>query len=255
MTRLLEGRNALVSGAARGIGLACARTLAQAGAAVTLTDIDEAVLEAEAATIRSEGLDVTAHQMDVSSGEDLARVFANVQRLDVLVNNAAIIDAGRAQDVSLERWREVLEVNLTSALAVTQAALPALRLSSAASIVNVASTQSLFGQPASAAYASAKGGLASLTRCLAVDLGEEGIRANAVAPGFIDTRMALMADGQHEHELPAFRDFYRGEGKIPLRRAGQPTEVADAIVFLASDLSRYVTGQILAIDGGLSATY
>ena len=119
----------------------------------------------------------------------------------------------------------------------------------------MASTQALFGQPASVAYASAKAGLVNFTRCLAIDLGGEGIRANAVAPGFIDTRMAITPAGEHEHQTAAFRGFYLDQGRIPLRRAGRPEDVADVIVFLASDLSRYVTGQVIVVDGGLSATY
>ena len=255
VSELLSGRSALVTGAARGIGLATARALAGAGASVVLTDIDEEPLAEASRRLKREGYPVSARVMDVSCEEDRARLFAELGSLHVLVNNAAILDASSIDDLSLDRWRRVIEVNLTAALAVTQAALPALRRAQRSSVVNVASTQGLYGQPSSVAYASAKSGLVNLTRCMAVDLGEDGIRANAVAPGFIDTRMAITADGEHEHEAETFKRFYLDQGRIPLRRGGQPQDVGDVILFLASDLSRYVSGQVIGVDGGLTATY
>ena len=153
------------------------------------------------------------------------------------------------------RWQRVLDVNLTGALRVTLAVLPLLRKASSPSVINTLSTQAFQGVPESAAYATAKGGLMMLTRSMAVDFGADGIRVNAVAPGFIDTRMALMADGAHEHDVPAFREHYIEGGRIPLRRPGTPEDCAGAFIFLASDLSLYITGQAIAVDGGLSATY
>ncbi len=256
---LLDGRRVLITGAARGIGLAAATTMLEQGARVMLTDRDGDALAASVKALAPHGDQALQAEMDVCDPEAVATVLARVadhwSGLDVLVNNAAMLDIGDTRDIALDRWRAVLETNLTSALAVSQAALPLLRAGTDPAIVNTVSTQAFFGQPDSVAYASAKGGLMNLTRCMANDLGAEGIRVNAVAPGFIDTRMAQMADGGHEHDQPEFRQFYLDMGRIPLRRPGTAEDCAGAFVFLASDLSRYITGQAIFVDGGLSATY
>jgi len=254
---LLEGKRIVLTGAARGIGLAAARACLGHGAEVLRTDID-----AEALAKAASGLDAgeRAHHvpLDVTDGAAIAGMLEAVSHwpaMDALCNNAAILDIGHAAETTAERFSRVLDVNLTGALRVTQAALPMLRRSSGASIINTVSVQAFQGVPNSAAYASAKGGLMMLTRAMAVDFGAEGIRANAIAPGFIDTRMALTEDGVHEHETPEFRAHYIDGGRIPLRRPGTPDDCAGAFVFLVSDLSRYITGQAIGIDGGLSATY
>lgn len=248
---MLEGRRILVTGAARGIGLAVARAVSATGAQVALADIDAS--EAERA---AKGLGV-AIVMDVGDQDSVMRGVAGAARamggIDGLVNNAAMLDESPAATVTEARFAEVLSVNLTSILRVSQAALPYLRGGGA--IVNTLSTQAMFGQANSAAYASAKGGGLNLTRAMAVDFAPEGVRVNAVAPGFIDTRMAVMADGTHEHATDWFRDIYIGHRKIPLARAGTPEECAGAYVFLLSAAASYITGQCLAVDGGLTGTY
>jgi NAD(P)-dependent dehydrogenase (short-subunit alcohol dehydrogenase family) len=135
---------------------------------------------------------------------------------------------------------------------VAQRVLPYLS-QSGGSIVNTLSTQAMFGQANSVAYATAKGGGLNLTRAMAIDLAP--VRVNAVAPGFIDTRMAIMSDGAHEHETDWFRDVYIARRKLPLGRPGTPQDCAGAFLFLLSDLSNYITGQCIAVDGGLTATY
>jgi 3-oxoacyl-[acyl-carrier protein] reductase len=172
--------------------------------------------------------------------------------LDGLVNNAAMLDESNAADVTEARFERVLSVNLTSILRVSQAALPHL---GGGVIVNTLSTQAMFGQANSVAYATAKGGGLNLTRAMAIDFAPQGIRVNAVAPGFIDTRMAVMADGTHEHPTDWFKGIYVGRRKIPLARAGTPADCAGAYLFLLSDMASYITGQCLAVDGGLTATY
>ncbi len=256
---LLQGRVVLVTGAARGIGLGVAKAVLAQGGQVALADIDASVCQD--AADRLGGAEAGAHALgvDVTSASDIAAGVRALQdrfgRLDGLVNNAAVVDEGRVQDVGVDRFEQVLSVNLTSMLRVTQAMMPLLQAGREASVVNTLSTQALFGQPGTAAYAVSKGGAASLTRAMAVDMAPLGIRANGVAPGFIDTRMAVMADGRHEHDDPTFREFYLAQRRIPLGRPGTPADCAGAIVFLLSPLAGYVTGQILAIDGGLSATY
>ena len=259
MTGRLQDRVALVTGAARGIGLAAARVLAEDGARVMLSDIDEDVLREAADGLRAEGLQVQAVRADVSDQASLAQAVARTAaawgRLDILVSNAAISDESGIETLTAERWHKVMNVNLDSVLYGAQAAMPHLKRSPCASIVNVASIQGLRGQPNSMAYATAKGAVVNLTRCMAVDFGPLGVRVNAVAPGYIDTRMALMHGNVHEHQTDWFQDVFIKHGRLPLRRPGKAEDVAGPILFLAGDDSRYVTGQVLVVDGGLTCTY
>jgi NAD(P)-dependent dehydrogenase (short-subunit alcohol dehydrogenase family) len=259
MTGRLQDRVALVTGAARGIGIAAARVLAEDGARVMLSDIDEDVLREAADGLRAEGLQVQAVRADVSDqasvAQAVAQTAANWGRLDILISNAAISDESGIETLTAERWHRVMNVNLDSVLYGAQAAMPHLRRSPCASIVNVASIQGLRGQPNSMAYATAKGAVINLTRCMAVDFGPLGVRVNAVAPGYIDTRMALMHGNVHEHQTDWFQDVFIKHGRLPLRRPGKAEDVAGPILFLAGDDSRYVTGQVLVVDGGLTCTY
>jgi NAD(P)-dependent dehydrogenase (short-subunit alcohol dehydrogenase family) len=260
MPSRLNGRVALVTGAARGIGLAAAKRLAEEGARVLMSDIDGDVLEKATTDLAARGLTVAQTLCDVA---DLKSVRAMVEtaaksweRIDILINNAAISDDTPIEELSDAHWRQVLAINLDSALHVAKAALPYLTQSPSGSIVNIASVQGIRGQPHSMAYATAKGGLINLTRCMAVDFGPFGIRANAVAPGYIDTRMAEQKQGTpHEHRTDWFQDIYFKYGRMPLRRAGKPEDVAGPILFLAGDDSLYVTGIVLVVDGGFTATY
>ncbi|HEX2430518.1 MAG TPA: SDR family NAD(P)-dependent oxidoreductase [Aestuariivirgaceae bacterium] len=255
----LKDRVALVTGAARGIGLAAARAFLEEGARVTLCDIDEAPLQAVVADLLRSSLPVQAVPVDVSDRASIvsavAATIAAWGQLDVLVSNAAITDDTPLAAISPEQWRRVLAVNLDGVLFCAQAAVPHLRHSVNGSIINIASIQGLRGQPDAMAYATAKAGVVNLTRCMAVDLGPLGIRANAIAPGFIDTRMALMHGSIHEHQTDWFNDVFIKHGRLPLRRPGKPEDVAGPILFLASDDSRYVTGHVLVVDGGLTCTY
>lgn len=251
----LEGRRILITGAARGIGLAVARACADEGAGVLATDVDGAALEDAASdngpAVQWAVLDVT----DRAAVRTVLDDFVADGPLDGLVNNAAMLDNHDAATVTDAQLTRVMEVNLAGALRVTQEALGALRRSKGASVVNTVSSQAFQAVPAASAYGISKGALMMLTRSMAVDFGADGIRVNAVAPGFIDTRMARLPDGRHEHEAEEFRQIYIDGGRIPLRRAGTPEDCAGAFVFLLSDDSRYVSGQAIAVDGGLTATY
>jgi len=260
MSKRLSGRVALVTGAARGIGLAAARRLAEEDAKVLMSDIDADVVEAAATDLAAQGLSVTATACDVADPKSVAAMVDEAVtrwgRIDILVNNAAISDDTPIEQLSDAHWRHVLSINLDSAFHVAKAALPYLKQSPSGSIVNIASVQGIRGQPHAMAYATAKGGLVNLTRCMAVDFGPFGIRANAVAPGYIDTRMAEQKQGTpHEHQTDWFQDIYFKYGRMPLRRAGKAEDVAGPILFLASDDSLYVTGTVLVVDGGFTATY
>jgi NAD(P)-dependent dehydrogenase (short-subunit alcohol dehydrogenase family) len=260
MSKRLSGRVALVTGAARGIGLAAAKRLAEEEARILMSDIDADVLEQATAALAARGLTVAQTVCDVADPTSVTamveRAVRKWGRIDILINNAAISDDTPIEDLSDAHWRHVLAINLDSALHAAKAALPYLKQSPAGSIVNIASVQGIRGQPHSMAYATAKGGLVNLTRCMAVDFGPFGIRANAVAPGYIDTRMAEQKHGTpHEHRTDWFQDIYFKYGRMPLRRAGQPDDVAGPILFLAGDDSLYMTGTVLVVDGGFTATY
>lgn len=250
-----SGRRVVITGGARGIGLAAARAFAAAGAQTLIADIDGDEVQTAAQQFGSGWM-----RADASSAHGAAKIAAKAKRdlggIDIFINNAAVfLPALPFAKMTASQWNRVLQTNLNGAYHCVRAALPHLKKSNGASIVNIASTQGIAGQPESSAYCAAKGGLISFTRALAVDLAPHRIRVNAVAPGFIDTRMAVTADGGHEHKDAFFRKFYIARRRIPLARAGKPGDVAGAILFFAGDSSSYVTGQTLAVDGGLLATY
>jgi len=255
----LAGRNAIVTGAGRGIGLAIAERLAGEGAVVVMADIDRAAAATEALRIGGKGHAVVPAEVDIADRDSVARL-ADLARtrlgaLHILVNNAAILDMTGIEALTLDRFEHVLRINLTGAVACTVALLP-LMSAGWGRILNIGSIMGERGQPDAIPYSTAKGGIANFTRALAADVGKRGITANAIAPGFIDTRMALLPDGAgHEHETDWFKDIYLKYGRILLGRAGKPDDIAGPAYFLCSEDSRYVTGQVLLVDGGVSATF
>ena len=254
----LNGHRILITGAAQGIGFAVTRSCLAEGAHVLATDLDSDALSETAKKLSGFDDSLRTHPMDIASQDSIDQAIDHISDwsdMSGLVNNAAMLDISDTASVTDETYSRVLDVNLTGALRVTRAALPKLLGAPNPSVVNTISTQAFFGVPHSVAYASAKGGLMMLTRSMAVDFGADGIRVNAVAPGFIDTRMALTEDGTHEHETSDFKSHYISAGRIPLRRPGTPEDCAGTFLFLLSDLSLYITGQAIFVDGGLSATY
>ncbi|WP_112322911.1 SDR family NAD(P)-dependent oxidoreductase [Oceanibium sediminis] len=260
MTRQQSDRRAVVTGAARGIGAATVRRLAHDGARVLIADIDAGPARAVAEEIRAEGHEALWHQVDIADEASVASLAARVGEvwggLDVLVNNASILDGTPLDELTRARFTTVQQVNQDGALWVSMALRPWLARSASPRIVNLSSILGMRGQVDGLAYSVAKGGVINMTRSLAVELAPEGIVVNCICPGFIDTRMAQLPDGSgHEHETDWFRDIYLKYGRLPLRRAGQPEDVADAIAFFCGEDCRYVTGQVLLVDGGLSVTF
>jgi NAD(P)-dependent dehydrogenase (short-subunit alcohol dehydrogenase family) len=241
---------ALVTGAARGIGLATAKRFLADGWSVALLDIDEATLNCTHAALAGSGTSFFAIHCDVAERAQVAEAFATVARkfgrLDALVNNAGIAIFKPILDVTYEDWSRVLAVNLTGPFLCTQAAAPLMRDSGGGAIVNITSISGLRASTLRAAYGTSKAGLAHLTQQQAIELAALGIRVNAVAPGPVDTAMAKAV------HTPDIRAAYHDA--IPLNRYGLEEELAEAIFFLCSDRASYITGQTIAVDGGFEAT-
>ncbi len=232
---------ALITGAARGIGAACARRLAETGHAVVLTDVDEHAGEATAAALRADGRAASFQRLDVADPREWESVAGSLERLDVLVCNAALQQAAPAHALEDDGWHRQLDVSLSGAFYGVRATIGLLR-SGGGAIVLCSSVHALVGMPGHPAYAAAKGGLLALTRQLAVEYGP-GVRVNAVLPGPI---LTAAWDGIGE------ADRERSAAATVAGRLGAPEEVAAAVAFLASADASYITGANLVIDGGWS---
>jgi cyclopentanol dehydrogenase len=244
----LDGKVALISGAARGQGAAEARLFAAEGAAVVLGDVRGELGEQVATEITAAGGKGVYTQLDVSREDDWARAVALAERtfgkLDVLVNNAAIIGLEGIMDTPIELWNRVLAVNQTGTFLGMRAAIPAMRRAGGGSIVNISSVLATMGSGNSASYTATKGAVTALTRTVSVELATENIRVNAVHPGGVETPMAAECLSD---DLEARRALVAAH---PIGRLGEPEEIAAGVLFLASDDASFVTGAALVIDGG-----
>jgi NAD(P)-dependent dehydrogenase (short-subunit alcohol dehydrogenase family) len=252
MTPALQ-KVALVTGAARGIGLAVATRFLAEGWRLALLDIDGELLSKSLETLAAEALaapgDTLGLQCDVADARAVAGAIAEIERrfgrLDALVNNAGIAVFAPILETSEEDWSRILAVNLTGPFLCTKAAAPLMREHGGGAIVNITSISAVRASTLRSAYGTSKAGLAHLTKQLAVELASLGIRVNAVAPGPVETAMAKAV---HTAEIRA--DYHDA---IPLNRYGLEEELAEAVFFLCSDRASYITGQILAVDGGFDA--
>jgi 3-oxoacyl-[acyl-carrier protein] reductase len=244
----LADRVAIVTGSGRGIGRAIALRLAKAGASVVINDVgDMAPAEGVAADIREMGRASLVVPADVSQSADVAgmvdRAVGEYGKVDILVNNAGITRDQLILRMPDEDWDKVLGINLKSVFLCTKAVLRPMMKQRQGRIVNIASIVGLIGNAGQANYAAAKAGIIGLTRTTAKEGAPRGITANAVAPGFIDTPMTQQLPGDRKSELMR---------QVLLGYLGTPEDVAEAVAFLASDAARYITGQVLTVDGGIS---
>lgn len=256
----LKDRVAVVTGGAQGIGYGIAARFAEEGAIVVLADIRREAAAEATAWLVAKGLRAGALPVDIGDDGSVAVLAAEVEkrhgRCEILVNNAAIVADTHIDTMTIEDYRRVIRINQDGAVRMTIAFVPLLKKGGEGRrILNVASIQGLRGWPNQLAYATAKGAIVNFTRALACDLAPYNIMVNAIAPGFVDTPMSILADGSHEYDSDWFRDIYVKHGRIPLRRFGRPDDMAGPAFFLCSDDARYVTGQILSVDGGASATF
>ena len=243
--KLLEGKTALITGAARGIGKAIALKFAEEGANVAFTDL--AINEETEKEIAAKGVKAKSYASNAAdfaqTEEVVNQVKSDFGSIDILVNNAGITKDGLMLRMTEQQWDAVIAVNLKSAFNFVHACVPIMMRQRAGSIINMASVVGVHGNAGQANYAASKAGLIALAKSIAQEMGPKGIRANAIAPGFIDTAMTQ-----------ALSDEVRKEWcqKIPLRRGGTVEDIANVATFLASDMSSYVSGQVIQVDGGMN---
>ncbi len=247
----LENKKAIVTGGAGGIGRATSLAFAAEGAAVAVIDLNEAAAEAVAEEIRAAGGTAIAIGADVSSEADIQRavetVNAELGGIDVVFNNAGIIRRTTAVETTVEEWDRVFGVNVRSIFLMCKHVVPIMKAAGGGSIVNTGSGWGLKGGGQAISYCASKGAVVNMTRALAIDHGPDGIRVNSVNPGDVDTGMLR----EEARQLGQAEDGFLAEAADrPLRRMGQPNEIANAVVWLASDASSYVTGAALVVDGG-----
>ena len=249
----LSGKVALVTGGSRGLGLEIATGLGEAGARVAITGRRSSFLASAESELHSKGITPLVLTCDVTSPEQVADAVAATMtafgRIDILVNNAGIAWAAPAETMPLDKWHQVMDTNATGCFLMTQAVgREMIRAGNGGAIVNTASYVASMGSPSeivdAVAYTASKGAVVSLTRDFAVKWARHGIRVNAVAPGYFETRLSAGVLSQARDRIEAI---------TPMRRIGRPGELKGAVVFLASPAAAYVTGHILAVDGGMMA--
>lgn len=256
---LLAGKICLVSGAGQGLGRAISLEMAGEGAHVMLLERNAETLSKVAAEIAAKGGSATPYPLDVTDYDRYRDIVADViehnGRIDVLVNNAAVNPPSRTiLDDTLDDWRRTIAINLEAVYMGSKLVAPHMVRQEGGRIIHIASIQGFSSSGEVGAYNAAKGGIIAYTQSMAVELGRHNILVNAVAPGFMVTPMSII-NGVDETTTPDFIEWYVRRRKIPLGRSGLPEDVSGTVIFLASDYCRYMTGQLLVVDGGLMSTF
>lgn len=245
-----QGTTAIVTGGASGIGLAIAEALASRGTKVAIFDVQQHVMAAALVRLRAEGATVTGHVVDVSSRSQVeaavAEVRAELGPVLILVNSAGVEQFGKFAAITDDLWDRVMAINLRGPFICAQAVLADMKAAKWGRIVNISSSSAQSGQPFMAAYVSSKAGLIGLTKSMALELGRSGITVNTIPPGMIVTPMTdrAVAEGRFTDTIEHFASI------TPVRRAGEPNDIANAAMFLCMDESSYITGQIIGVNGG-----
>ena len=247
----VDGKVAIITGAGLGIGRAAARMLAEEGAQVAITDIDEDNGQAAVEALRDDGLDAAFFQHDVADEADWERVVADVQATfgtpDVLVNNAGIYQIEPLDEMSVDDWKHLMDINVTGVFLGMKHCTPLMREQGQGSVINLSSVAGLVGLAGHACYGASKGAVRTMTKDAAMELADDGVRVNSVHPAYIDTQMAdygAEVQGATKEELDAMH---------PIGHMGEPEDVAYAVTYLASEESKFMTGSELVLDGGFTA--
>ena len=243
---MLKGKTALITGAGRGIGREIALKMASQGASVIIADIDEKTMEAVKDEASGLGVKSMAAKMDISNSNSVATAIGKVLEefgsIDILVNNAAIFREAPFLEMTPEQWQQTVDINLAGMFNVTRALAPVMAENGSGSIISIASVDAFQGCRNYSHYAMTKAGVVGLSRTLAQELGPKGIRVNAIAPGIMLTEMT-------RDRVEANKDAYLA--RVPIGRIGVPEDIANAALFLASEMSSYITGQVIHVNGGM----
>jgi len=257
MDKRLLDKKVIVTGGSRGIGAGIVERIFNEGADIIIADIKKDLAKKLIEDLKTDK--ITFFETNLSEESEIIKLIEFVKNkwglLDILINNAGIEDGFLLSDQSYEKYRKTMKINLDAPFLCSKYSLPLLEKSKSGRIVMISSIQGIRGYKGNISYNTAKGGLINMTRSLAVELADKNILVNSVAPGFINTDMSVMKDGSLEWNTDWFKDVYLKYEKLPMGRYGHPDDVAGAVYFFCSDDSKYVTGQTLLVDGGVSVTF
>ena len=257
MDKRLLDKKVIVTGGSRGIGAGIVERIFNEGADIIIADIKKDLAKKLIEDLKTDK--ITFFETNLSEESEIIKLIEFAKNkwglLDILINNAGIEDGFLLSDQSYENYRKTMKINLDAPFLCSKYSLPLLEKSKSGRIVMISSIQGIRGYKGNISYNTAKGGLINMTRSLAVELADKNILVNSVAPGFINTDMSVMKDGSLEWNTDWFKDVYLKYEKLPMGRYGHPDDVAGAVYFFCSDDSKYVTGQTLLVDGGVSVTF
>ena len=256
--RLLN-KKVIVTGGSRGIGAGIVKRLFSEGAEIIIADIREELAKNLIDEVDNGLGKITFQKVDLSEEKEIINLFEFTKNkwsgLDILINNAGIEDGFLLKDQSYEKYRETMKINMDAPFLCSKYALPLFENQKEGRIIMISSIQGIRGYKGNISYNTAKGGMINMTKVLAVELAEKNILVNSVAPGFINTPLSVMKDGKLLWDTDWFKDVYLKYEKLPMGRYGNPDDIAGAVYFFCSDDSKYVTGQTLLVDGGVSSTF